>query len=347
MDINSKFCDKNYLILKENYSENINKLKVGIHIHIHYIDMIDLFIKHLINFPIFFDLFITVNLKENKDICLKHFTKEKLIKLNNITIKITENIGRDIAPWLIEFANIQDDYDLFCHLHTKKSFHNDGLKKWGEYLIENLISEESAKTILTTFLVNEDISMIFPPAYYSVFPFAIELDKNDKDNMLKLLNLLNINFIPNPSNFVFPTGSMMWYRPKVLKPIFDLKLKYDDFPKEPIPTTGTLAHAIERVIGIIAEQNNYKVKFHINNKYLIDNIYYLYELSNYIFYIKKCINDNNIDRVCKILSIYNNKKSKIISILEIGKFSLFKIETKYKRIILTIFSIKITIRLGK
>ena len=347
MKFNSKFCDKNYIILEESYNENIHKLKVGIHIHVYYIDMIDIFIKHLINFPIFFDLFITVNLQENKDICLKYFTKEKLIKLNNITIKIVENRGRDIAPWIIEFANIQHNYDLFCHLHTKKSLHNYELKEWAEYLIDNLISEKASKSILTNFVLNDDVSMIFPPIYYQIPIFIANPDKNDDNNISKLLEKLNINFTPDAeiSNFVFPAGTMLWYRPKILKPLFDLNFKYEDFPKEPIPVTGTLAHAIERVIGIIGEQANYKIKFYILKEYLIKNMYYLYDLVLYTYNIKQYIHNNDINKLYKLF--YMDKSNKLISILEIGKFSLFKIETSYKKIILTIFAIKITIRLGK
>lgn len=344
MSINSKFYDDNYLILEECYNENISKLKVAIHIHIYYIDMIYIFIRNLIKFPILFDLFITVNSKENKEICLKHFNKKDIAKLNDIKIIIVDNIGRDIAPWIIELSDIQNDYDLFCHLHTKKSTYNKTLENWGEYLIENLLNENAVKTILTLFLLNDNITMIFPPIYYFVFPYIKEMDKNDEKNINELLNRLKIEFKPTASNFIFPTGSMLWYRPNALKPLFNLNFQYNDFPKEPIPTTGTLAHAIERVIGILGEQNNYKIKLFINRKSLIENLYNLYKL---IENIKNNLNNNDINKIYEILNTCNfNKKNKIISILEIKNFSLLKIETGHKKIIFTLFGITITIKVG-
>ncbi|KLI51882.1 rhamnan synthesis F family protein [Brachyspira hyodysenteriae] len=342
MKYNTKFANKNYLIQK-NYTEEIKKLKIGIHIHLYYIDMMDMFIKYLKDSPIEFDLFITTSKEENKDICLNAFNK--LPKLKNITIFIVENIGRDIAPWLIECNNIQNNYDLFCHLHTKKSLHWESINEWGEYLIENLISEEAINNILSNFILDDNIGIISPHIYYYLFPYILYIDKDDMHHIKLLLNKLNINFEPKPENFVFPVGSMLWYRPKVLKPLFDLNLKYSDFPQEPIPKTGTIAHAIERIIGIICEQSNYKFKFYINNNSYINNTFALYDEIADKYYIKKYLDKGKFKDIFIDYDI--RVKRNIFNILEIGSFSLFNIYLYGPNLVIILFGLKITLRIKK
>ena len=70
--------------------------------------------------------------------------------------------------------------------------------------------------------------------------------------------------IPNYSraNMLFSEGTMFWYRPDALKPLFDLNLQYEDFPEEPIGVGGTIPHAIERLPGFVVQNNGYEQKIY-------------------------------------------------------------------------------------
>ena len=55
-----------------------------------------------------------------------------------------------------------------------------------------------------------------------------------------------------PHSIDFPIGTMFWARPAALKPLFDLGLGWDDYPEEPVPIDGTMLHALERLVPVIA-----------------------------------------------------------------------------------------------
>ena len=48
----------------------------------------------------------------------------------------------------------------------------------------------------------------------------------------------------------YPQGTLFWARTDSLKPLFNIPISYDMFPKEPIGIDGTIAHALERLFFI-------------------------------------------------------------------------------------------------
>jgi lipopolysaccharide biosynthesis protein len=61
--------------------------------------------------------------------------------------------------------------------------------------------------------------------------------------------------------FHFPAGSMYWFRVEVLRPLLsDSLVSLDDFEMEAGQLDGTLAHAIERVIGCLASRQGWKME---------------------------------------------------------------------------------------
>ena len=56
---------------------------------------------------------------------------------------------------------------------------------------------------------------------------------------------------------IAPYGSVFWFRPKALAPLFDYGWQHTDFPPEPLPQDGTISHAIERVYPFVAQAAGY------------------------------------------------------------------------------------------
>ena len=59
------------------------------------------------------------------------------------------------------------------------------------------------------------------------------------------------------NEFNFPIGNMFWARTAALKPLFELNLKYEDYPEESLPSDGTILHALERITPFVVEKEGY------------------------------------------------------------------------------------------
>ena len=56
---------------------------------------------------------------------------------------------------------------------------------------------------------------------------------------------------------VAPLGTMFWFRPKAMQPLYAKDWEYNDFPPEPNGIDGSLLHAIERIYPFIVQQAGY------------------------------------------------------------------------------------------
>ncbi|EGY29227.1 Lipopolysaccharide biosynthesis protein, partial [Candidatus Regiella insecticola 5.15] len=186
------------------------------------------------------------------------------------------NRGRDIAPMLCEFGDKLMNYDYFCHIHSKKSCYNDGATQgWREYLFDGLLGK-NIKCILTLFRKNPKLGIIYPQNFDKVPYMANHWLSNQNDGAM-LCSRLNIT-MPE-GYFNFPAGSMCWLKTSAIRPLFDLKLTWQDFPEERNQNDGTIAHAIERVLGILPIAHGYEsliikdMKVPSNSPFRIDTQY--------------------------------------------------------------------------
>jgi glycosyltransferase involved in cell wall biosynthesis len=226
--------------------------KVALHIHVHYPDLLPDILSRLSSCKTKPALLISVTSEENYS-QVQAILKNRQFK---VEIQLVQNRGRDISPFLITFgAKILSEYDYIGHIHTKKSVHSNQSmgKVWNLFLLENLLGNDNHKMmdiILSQFETDPSIGMVF-----SDDPNICGWDLN-RPIANELAKKLKLNDMPD--NFIFPIGSMFWARTKTLEPLINLNLTWDDFPPEPIPVDGTMAHAIERIFSFLPAINGMK-----------------------------------------------------------------------------------------
>ncbi len=246
--------------------------KIGIHCHLYNIHLYEEILDYLKDFPVKFDFILTICDEKKKNLLKNVFNEVTIPNLNNLIIKVVLNRGRDVAPWLISCFDEQKKYDLFCHIHGKISKHFSWGNEWRQYLFENLLQKGTVIDILNLFANDEKLGMIFPESFPALVNICINnsISKEGLDGepgMIKnLLQKMHLNSDFTHKDLFFSEGTMMWYRPQALKPLFDLRLQYEDFPSEPIGIGGTIAHAIERLPAYVCQQCGYTAKFYTKIK---------------------------------------------------------------------------------
>ena len=221
--------------------------------HMYYPEMIEEFKHYLLNIPFFFDLFITTDSVQKKDLIAKG-----LIGWSKgaVEIRLSPNRGRDISPKLVTCHDVYDRYEFFLHIHTKKSPHLENLAGWRSYLLETLLgSEEIVQSIFDAFASDPSLGMI-APEHFDEVRLGIGWGLN-YSQAKEFASQLGIE-LSKDERIDFPSGSMFWGRSAALKPILNIHLSVMDFPPEDRQTDGTLGHIIERLYYYICEQAGYR-----------------------------------------------------------------------------------------
>ncbi len=231
----------------------VHERTIAVVVHCFYPDVLPELLVKIENIPGAVDLFLSTDEETKKQEIerhLAHWTKGAL------DIRILPNRGRDIAAKFVGFHDIYERYEIFLHLHTKKSPHGGTpLERWRDYLIDNMLgSPEIVRSILCLF-EDEKIGVVFPQHLFEIrgiVNWGYNYDKARK-LMAKIGVKLNKNLV-----LEFPSGSMFWGRCAAIKPLLDLGLDYSDFPVEDSHVDGTLAHTIERCVLMVAESAGFE-----------------------------------------------------------------------------------------
>ena len=173
------------------------------------------------NIPGAVDLFLSIDEESKKQEIERHVAQWAK---GAVDIRILPNRGRDIAAKFVGFGDIYQRYELFLHLHTKKSPHGGTpLERWRDYLIDNILgSPEIVRSILCLF-DDEKIGVVFPQHLFEIrgiINWGYNYDKA-RGLLAKLGVKLNKNLV-----LEFPSGSMFWGRCAAIKPLLDLGLDY-------------------------------------------------------------------------------------------------------------------------
>jgi lipopolysaccharide biosynthesis protein/2-polyprenyl-3-methyl-5-hydroxy-6-metoxy-1,4-benzoquinol methylase len=226
---------------------------IAVHLHLFYGEMADLFISYFQNIPVKFDLYVSVpeNFKKN-EIASKFASS--LPNLGSIVIECTPNRGRDIAPMIVQFGSRLLKYEYFAHFHTKKSPHQKALKDWGSDILDALLGPPGSQLgyvaqIIKLLQVNAKV--IFPEGASAYIKDLSGWGANYEICRDVLDRCMGVNIEEFPKT-IFPEGAMFWARTDALKDFLELPFTFESFEEEPLPSDGSLAHGLERILLISA-----------------------------------------------------------------------------------------------
>ena len=233
-------------------TQAIEQKKIGVFLHIFYPELAKTIADYLGKIPVKIDIYVSTT-----ESAVGELTNifERLDNSEHVKVKSFDNIGRDVAPFIVGFREEIPKYDFILKLHSKKSPHSNALSGWFEHCLDNLIGSTDVFFTNMLELMNDDTAIIYPVENYAL-SLGIKHDScwghedGNYDKAKPLLDTLELNHIDRNSDFLFPTGTMFWCKSEILKPIIDWDLKFDDFDNEGGQVDGTLAHSIERLIGL-------------------------------------------------------------------------------------------------
>lgn len=231
--------------------------RLGVLMHVHYPELLDELVDQLSVIPVGFDLLIT-----NTTGAALTIDTERLPRLRNIAVLDAANHGRDILPMISAVnAGLLDPYHLVLKVHTKHSvwradhaeLGGDGVQ-WREGFLQALLGDEhNVSDILGGFAADPDLGVVTADGNV----LGPEFWGGDESTARDLLQRIGLDLAADELRF--PAGSMYWVRGIVLQGLRSLALTGDDFDTESGQVDGTTAHAVERLIGVLATEAGLRI----------------------------------------------------------------------------------------
>lgn len=236
---------------------DFTQFSLAVHVHVFYIDFLGELLHYLRRIPFPFDLLLTYSEEVIDAAMLLEILAQNQWLSSQYKVIPVPNRGRNLAPLATVLVDLLLQYKYIAHVHTKKSEHTKELRQWRSQILESLFhSKDSVRTIIS--LLQESTDLVIPTNQN----FYIKDPSGWGDNKCKALEIVSAASytLKTDAAFVaFPEGGMFWMNGSLMKRIAALQLKSSDFEAEPIGQDGSAAHALERLLGLLAGEDGKKI----------------------------------------------------------------------------------------
>jgi len=245
----ARFPDR---LLDRHNAKFVRKSKYAVIAHIFYPDVVDEFVAS-IDCAEAIDIYVTIP---------DSFTEAEFAQVasalpGSFMLRLP-NIGRDILPFLTVLRQMPlDEYEWICKVHSKKSLHMRGGDEWRRQAFAGLLGAIHDGVPAPTDLFNDKTVGIIALSG-SVASLNDEWTRANTESLLFQYGR-KLGITPDWGREQFVAGTMFWFRPEALAPLLTLSLTEADFGPELGRIDGTLAHAIERLIGIVARESRFRI----------------------------------------------------------------------------------------
>ena len=289
-------------LLEEQTKEN----KVALVMHLFFEDLLEESYHYVASMPQNSDIYLTTDTEKKKEAIEKVFAK---LPCNKLEVRVIQNRGRDVSSLLVGVKDVIMQYDIVCFAHDKKTAQVKPGTMGASFAykcFENTLSNKMyVANVINTFVNNPRMGILSPPepnhgAFYPTIGFEWGPNFDITRKLARELGIrVPMNAVAPP---VAPLGTMFWFRPKALKPLFDKDWDYKDFPPEPNKIDGTLLHAVERVYPFAAQQAGYYPAIGMTDKFAAieyNNLrFYLRDFNNIV--VNQGIGPYHDDMICAV-----------------------------------------------
>ncbi|MBX7487828.1 hypothetical protein K3177_04810 [Qipengyuania sp. GH25] len=233
----------------------IQGIRVAVHAHMYYADLAEEFVRHLSCIPCAFDLYASTANDEARRKVVSAFSS--IPNVRRVDVRVVPNIGRDIAPFVVEFGKELLNYDVISHVQTKKSLYNNGTTDgWREYILQSLFEDPARIALYLKTLQSGRYGIIYPQCFHNL-PYMANTWLANSGIARAWASRFGVEALPD-GYFDFPAGSMFWANVEALRPLLEADLDWENFPPEQGQTDGTLAHCIERMLGVVPTSRHFQ-----------------------------------------------------------------------------------------
>lgn len=264
-----------------NYNEIFIKKRVGVFIHLYYIDTVETYYQYIDNIPQDVDVYISTSRDDVEKKIEEYFLND--VRKKEVTIVRKKNRGRDISALLVAFRKKILNYDYFCFVHDKKEKSKKNklyIEQWIDSLWGNLLGKGDAGyilKILSIFEHDSKLGLLAPPEpigevslYHNCWPQEYKIT-------YELAKKLELGVRVEKEVQSISLGTCFWARTSALKKLFVKNWRYEDFDDEPIPQ-GALCYGVERIFPYVAADAGYI------SQNVMSDIY----VEKYISFLREC-----------------------------------------------------------
>lgn len=225
---------------------------VAVVLHIYYADFWEEMAPVLAAQHFAFDLFVTITERDGA-VALETRIRDAF---PHVRLWRLPNHGRDIFPFVyLVNAGLFAPYAAICKLHSKKSPHRADGDDWRRNLVAGVLGDPVlTQARLTQFQQDENAGFWVSDGQ------LYEGDEWWGPNRPRAVELLARTNLTADGSLRFPAGSIYWIKPAILKLLGALALRIDDFEPEQALVDGTTPHAIERIMGALAQAGKLEIR---------------------------------------------------------------------------------------
>lgn len=185
---------------------------------------------------------------------------------------VDQNRGRDVLPFLRVLAALDEEgVEFFAKVHTKRSLHRSDGEQWRSELYDAVIGLEAFCRGIAAMQADDRLGMLGPQGHLVSMDTYLGSNQQRIEQLAQGLGVDPATILDYP----FFAGTMFIARTAALIRLLGLGLDAGQFDPEAGQIDGTLAHAIERALGICVRASGYRLAFSgdpageavVNNRY--------------------------------------------------------------------------------